>query len=106
MNVPSEKSVLIQLKKSLTPQVFLPSLMGGGLMALFEVVLAFVPKIVVGGLLCYLGLVFLLEWVVESWFKLPLADAAIILLIVVVIATVGFCRACFWACWRRWFCLG
>ena len=58
-------------------------------------VLAFVPKIVVGGLLCYLGLVFLLEWVVESWFKLPLADACIILLIVVVIATVGFLQGVF-----------
>ena len=52
--------------------------------------LAFVPKAVVGGLLLYLGLAFLLEWVVAPWSKLPLADMFIILLIVVVIATVGF----------------
>jgi sulfate permease, SulP family len=72
----------------------LAGVIGVGLCAvmLFQgaAVLAFAPKLVVGGLLCYLGLVFLLEWVVESWFKLPLADACIILLIVLVIATVGF----------------
>lgn len=53
-------------------------------------VLAFMPKVVVGGLLLYLGIDFLIEWVVVSWQKLPRADALIIVLIVVVIATVGF----------------
>lgn len=40
MDVVPEKRVLSQLKESLTPQLLLPSLMGGGLMALFEVVVA------------------------------------------------------------------
>ena len=53
-------------------------------------VLAFVPKLVVGGLLLYLGIDFLVDWVIESWVKLPKADALIIVLIVVVIATIGF----------------
>jgi SulP family sulfate permease len=48
------------------------------------------PKFVLGGLLMYLGLQFLYEWVYETWFKLPKADYFVILLILVVIATVGF----------------
>jgi len=48
------------------------------------------PKFVLGGLLMYLGLHFLYEWVYETWFKLPKADYFVILLILVVIAAVGF----------------
>ncbi|MCB9006600.1 MAG: cyclic nucleotide-binding domain-containing protein [Ardenticatenaceae bacterium] len=72
----------------------LAGLVAAGLCAvvLFQgaAVLAIVPKVVLGGLLLYLGISFLYEWVVESWFKLPKADALIIVLIVVVIAAVGF----------------
>lgn len=53
-------------------------------------ILSVVPKLVVGGLLLYLGLAFLYEWVYEAWFTFPKLDYAIIILIVVVIATVGF----------------
>jgi SulP family sulfate permease len=38
----------------------------------------------------YLGLSILYEWVYETWFKLPKEDYLVILLILVVIATVGF----------------
>lgn len=38
----------------------------------------------------YFGLTFLYEWVYETWFKLPKADYFVILLILVVIASVGF----------------
>jgi SulP family sulfate permease len=48
------------------------------------------PKFILGGLLMFLGLTFLYEWVYKTWFKLPKADYIIILLILVVIATVGF----------------
>jgi len=48
------------------------------------------PKFVLGGLLMFLGLTFLYEWVYELWFKLPKTDYFIILLILVVIASVGF----------------
>ena len=48
------------------------------------------PKFILGGLLMFLGLTFLYEWVFKTWFKLPKADYFIIILILVVIATVGF----------------
>lgn len=53
-------------------------------------VLSFVPKFVLGGLLLFLGLDFLMQWVYQSWFKLPKTDYLIIILILVVIATAGF----------------
>lgn len=52
--------------------------------------ISLMPKFVVGGILMYFGLIFLYEWVYESWFKLPKGDYFVILLILVVIATVGF----------------
>jgi SulP family sulfate permease len=52
--------------------------------------LPFFPKLILGGLLAYLGLAFLAEWVYDAWFKLPLADYGIVILILVVIGTVGF----------------
>ena len=52
--------------------------------------ISLIPKFVVGGLLMYFGLTFLYEWVYETWFKLPKGDYFVILLILVVIATVGF----------------
>jgi SulP family sulfate permease len=51
---------------------------------------ALFPEFVLGGLLMYLGLHFLYEWVYETWFKLSKADYFVILLILVVIAAVGF----------------
>lgn len=52
--------------------------------------ISLIPKFVIGGLLLYFGLTFLYEWVYETWFKLPKADYFVILLILVVIASVGF----------------
>ena len=43
-----------------------------------------------GGALMYLGLNFLVEWAYETWFTLPKVDFAIIWLVLLVIATVGF----------------
>ena len=53
-------------------------------------VLSFFPKLVLGGLLLYLGLTFLQEWVYQAWFKFPKIDYVIIFMILVVIALVGF----------------
>jgi SulP family sulfate permease len=53
-------------------------------------VLGFVPTVVLGTLLVYLGLSFLWEWVVAGRKRLPTTDYLIVLLILVVIATVGF----------------
>lgn len=52
--------------------------------------LSFFPKIIVGGQLLYLGLVFLVEWIYRAWFKFSKTDYAIILMILLVIITVGF----------------
>jgi SulP family sulfate permease len=45
---------------------------------------------VLGGVALFLGLSFLVEWVYDAWFKLPRVDYGIVVLILLVIATVGF----------------
>ncbi len=52
--------------------------------------LAFFPKPVLGGVLLFLGLDFLSEWVIAGWSKLPRADYAVVLLILVVIGATNF----------------
>jgi sulfate permease, SulP family len=51
--------------------------------------LSLLPKPVIGGLLLYLGLSFLIEWVFDAWFKMSKRDCAIILLILVAMNAVG-----------------
>jgi len=53
-------------------------------------IIALLPRFVVGGLLFYLGLSFLVEWMFGSFRRLPLGEYLLIPLIVVIIATVGF----------------
>ena len=48
------------------------------------------PRIVVGGLLLYLGFSFLWKWLVESSKTLPRGEYLVIPLILIVIATTGF----------------
>jgi sulfate permease, SulP family len=52
--------------------------------------LAFFPRPILGGILFFLGLGFLVEWVIDSWKKLPRADYAIVILILIVIGTTDF----------------
>lgn len=52
--------------------------------------LSIFPKPVLGGLLFFIGLVFLSEWVYDAWFKLPRIDYLLILVILVIVAAVGF----------------
>jgi SulP family sulfate permease len=52
--------------------------------------LSFFPKLIVGGLLLYLGLEFLYDWLYLAWFRLSLADYLIVVLIVIVIAATGY----------------
>jgi sulfate permease, SulP family len=56
---------------------------GSGIMGMF-------PRPVLGGLLLFLGLAFLMEWVVDAWSQLPRSEYLIVVLILVVVATVGF----------------
>jgi SulP family sulfate permease len=51
--------------------------------------LSVVPQLVLGGMVCYLGLAFLAEWLFDSWFRLPRLDYGLILLISLLIAGYG-----------------
>jgi SulP family sulfate permease len=48
------------------------------------------PKPVLGGLLLFLGLSFLSDWVYDGWFKLSKPDYFLVLLILIIVGTVGF----------------
>jgi sulfate permease, SulP family len=52
--------------------------------------LTFFPKPILGGVLLFLGLDFLADWVIAGWAKLPRADYAVVLLILVVIGLTNF----------------
>jgi SulP family sulfate permease len=52
--------------------------------------LAHFPKPVLGGLLLFLGLSFLLETVYDAWFRLPHGEYALVIVILVVVIMVGF----------------
>jgi sulfate permease, SulP family len=52
--------------------------------------LAFLPKMILGGLLAFLALGFLLEWLVEGWHRFPRLEYSVIPLITLVIAFFGF----------------
>jgi SulP family sulfate permease len=55
--------------------------------------LSLFPKVIIGALLLYLGLTFLVEWVVESWFTMAKIDYFIVIFILLVTAIVGFMEA-------------
>jgi SulP family sulfate permease len=60
--------------------------LGGSVLSLF-------PRVVLGGLMFFLGLSFVLEWAIQTWFVLPRTDYAIILVILLITAVVGFMEA-------------
>ena len=51
---------------------------------------AYMPYPVLGSLLFYLGLSFLIEWLYDAWFKLPLMDYLVIILILVTVGLFGY----------------
>jgi SulP family sulfate permease len=53
-------------------------------------IFSFFPKAVMGGLLLFIGLSFLTEWLYEGWFKLPRADYLAVVLILTVVSTAGY----------------
>lgn len=57
--------------------------LGAGLLAYF-------PNFVLGGLLLFLGLSMLVEWVYDAWFKLARIDYVTVILIMLTITAVGF----------------
>ena len=52
--------------------------------------LAYVPRALIGGLLVFIGASFLYEWVVEGRENLPRSEYAVVLLIVVTVASQGY----------------
>ncbi|MDR9404829.1 MAG: SulP family inorganic anion transporter, partial [Halothece sp. Uz-M2-17] len=48
------------------------------------------PKPILGGLILYLGLALLLEWVYKAWFTLNFSDYFIVIVTLIVINAVGF----------------
>jgi SulP family sulfate permease len=52
--------------------------------------LSMVPALLAGGILFFLGISFLVEWLYETWHKLPLVDYALIVLILGVVGVFGF----------------
>lgn len=62
-----------------------------GSMAIFgDRLLSYLPRAVLGGLLLYLGLTLLIEWLYDAWFKLSRLDYLLIVMIVLVGAQLGF----------------
>ncbi|MBN1883093.1 MAG: SLC26A/SulP transporter family protein [Deltaproteobacteria bacterium] len=58
-------------------------------------VLSYFPLPILGGLLMYLGLLFLTEWVYDAWFRLSKTDYLLVILILVAIAHFGFLKGVF-----------
>lgn len=52
--------------------------------------ISYFPRPIIGGIVMYLGLNFLLEWAWETYFKLTKIDFAIIWMVLIVIAVFGF----------------
>jgi SulP family sulfate permease len=53
-------------------------------------ILGFFPRAVLGGLLFFLGISFLVEWVIDARERLPRSEHLVVLLILAVIAAFGF----------------
>lgn len=85
---------LSSLGHRMAPDSRLVGLLCGGLCAATLVaggsLLALVPKASVGGLLLFLGLAFLVEWVIDARRSLPRIDYLVVLFILLLVATVGF----------------
>lgn len=52
--------------------------------------IGYIPKLVLGGLVVFVGFMLLIDWLYDGWFKFPPVDYAIVLLILFVIAWQGF----------------
>lgn len=53
-------------------------------------ILSLMPRMILGGILMFLGLSFLAEWIFQAWFRLPKVEFLIIVLILGAIAVSGF----------------
>ena len=56
-------------------------------------VISFFPKFLMGGMLFFLGLSFLTEWLIDSYKLLPRTDYALIWVMLIIIDRIGFLQA-------------
>jgi SulP family sulfate permease len=66
------------------------ALVCGGTLLFGASALSFFPKPVLGGILLFMGLSFLVEWVVDARTRLPRIDYLLVLMILIAIASIGF----------------
>ncbi len=52
--------------------------------------LSMIPTLMAGGVLFFLGITFLVEWLYDAWFQLPRVDYVLVVLILLVVGTFGF----------------
>ena len=52
--------------------------------------LTLIPLLMTGGVLFFLGVTFLVEWLYDAWFQLPRTDYALVVIILVVVGGIGF----------------
>ena len=57
--------------------------------------LSYMPTPVLGGLLMFLGISFLYEWLIDAWYKFSRFEYLVIPMILFVVATVGFLEGVF-----------
>ena len=73
-----------RLVGGLVAGICLAMLLGGAAL------LSFIPKFILVGIPLLLGIEFFYEWLYEAWFKFSRSDYAIVVLILLVTATVGY----------------
>jgi SulP family sulfate permease len=62
-----------------------------GLTLLFGAsLLSLIPKLIAGGLIFFVGLSFLTEWLYDAWFQLPRLDYLLVWVILIVVGAAGF----------------
>jgi len=66
------------------------ALVCGGTLLLGASLISYFPKPVLGGVLLFMGLSFLVEWVIDARKRLPLIDYLLVLMILAAIASIGF----------------
>lgn len=64
----------------------------GAAILMGPLIITYLPKPVIGGLLLYFGISLLAEWVYDAWFRLPRVDYFLVVIILVVIASFGYLK--------------
>jgi SulP family sulfate permease len=66
------------------------ALVCGGALLFGASLLSYFPKPMMGGILLFMGLSFLVEWVIDARAHLPRIDYVLVLMILIAIASIGF----------------